>query len=141
MRDGEIRLDPVAVDRYQVSGRGPQPRLLVTCGSKDGASMRVQVVGGELEVTGKEGGLVRGTIGSWERVGVITGAKRTSRSGEPETTYRYWLLEPGGPEQKVELGQFAVTGRFTVLEQRNGKAASEAFHMLGPQRTVFQSEA
>lgn len=131
-RDGELWLDPVAVDGYQVIRRGPPPRLAVTCGSKEGASMRVRVVGGEeLQVTGKEGGLVRGTISSWERVGVITSAKRTGRSGEPETTYRYWLLEPGGAEQKVELGPFSVTGRFSVTEKRNGKAASEAFHALG----------
>jgi hypothetical protein len=130
MKDGEIRLDPASVDSYQVSRRGRPPRLLVTCGSKDGASMRICVVGGELEVSRKEGGLVEGQVTSWERVGVITGAKREARSGELETTYRYWLLEPGGVQRRVELDPFKVVGRFTIAEQRNGKAASEAFKAL-----------
>ena len=51
MKDGEIRLAPESVDSYQVSRRGRPPRLLVTCGSKDGRSMRIRVVGGELEVS------------------------------------------------------------------------------------------
>ncbi|HEY6174856.1 MAG TPA: hypothetical protein VIX73_10445 [Kofleriaceae bacterium] len=53
MKDGEIRLAPESVDSYQVSRRGRPPRLLVTCGSKDGRSMRIRVVGGELEVSRK----------------------------------------------------------------------------------------
>jgi excisionase family DNA binding protein len=131
MRDGVIKLDPASVDSYAVSRRGRPPRLLVTCGSKEGASMRVRVVGGELEVSHREAGLVVGQVTSWEKVGVITGAKReSSRSGRPETTYRYWLLEPGGPERRVELDPFKVVGRFTVAQQANGKAASEAFAAL-----------
>jgi hypothetical protein len=132
MKDGEIRLAPESVDSYQVSRRGRPPRLLVTCGSKDGASMRVRVVGGELEVNRKEGGLVEGQVTTWERVGVITGAKREARSGQLETTYRYWLLEPGGVARRVELDPFKVVGRFTIAEQKNGKAASEAFKALEP---------
>jgi excisionase family DNA binding protein len=130
MKDGEIRLSPESVDSYQVSRRGRPPRLLVTCGSKDSASMRIRVIGGELEVSNKAGGLVEGQVTSWEKVGVITGAKRTGREGTPETTYRYWLLEPGGQQRRVELGPFKVVGRFTIAEQKNGKAASEAFHAL-----------
>jgi hypothetical protein len=71
-----------------VQRRGRPPRLFVTCGSKDSASMRVRVIGGELEVARKEGGVVEGQIASWDQVGVITGAKRTARSAEAETTYR-----------------------------------------------------
>jgi hypothetical protein len=89
-------------------------------------SQRCLVRGRELEVTSKEGALVHGQVVSWEQLGVITGAKRAG-----ETTYRYWLLEPGGSERRVELGPLKVVGRFTVREQRNGKAASEAFAELG----------
>jgi hypothetical protein len=130
MRDGQIWLSPEAVDGYEVSRRGRPPRLTVTCGSKDGASMRIRVIGGELEEQRKAGGLVEGQIATWERVGVITGAKRTGRDGDPATTYRYWLLVPGGQEQGVELGPFRVEGRFTIAEQKNGQAASEAWHRL-----------
>jgi hypothetical protein len=89
--------------------------------------MRLRVVGGELEVSRKECGLVEGQVTSREMVGVITGAKREARSGQLETTYRYWLLEPDGMQRRVELDPFKVVGRFTMAEQRNGKAASEAF--------------
>lgn len=125
MLGGEIRLSPEGVESYQVSRRGRPPRLLVAIGSKDGASMRVRVVGGELEVSGKQGGVVAGQITTWSQVGVITGAKR-----EGQTTYRYWLIEPGGGANRIELGPFHVVGRFTVVEQKNGKAASEAFKAL-----------
>lgn len=126
IKDGQVKLAPESVDSYAVSRRGRPPRLQVTCGSKEGASMRVRVIGGELDVTKKERGLVEGLIERWERVGVITGAKR-----EGATTHRFWLLTPGGTEQRVELGPFHVVGRFTVTEQRNGKAANEAWHELG----------
>lgn len=101
----------------------------MTCGSQDGASLRVRVIGGELETSGKQGGLVAGQITTWSQVGVITGAKRDGHSG-PETTYRYWLIEPGGAQRRIELGPFHVVGRFTIKEQLNGKAASEAFKAL-----------
>jgi hypothetical protein len=111
----------------------------VTCGSKEGMSMRVRVVGGELEVSRKEGGLVEGQVTSWEKVGVITGMRRETRGSETETTYRYWLLEPGGVQRRVELDPFKVVGRFTIAEQKNGKAASEAWKGLEP--TVPPSRA
>lgn len=130
MKDGEIRLAPESVDSYKVSRRGRPPRLLVKCGSKEGASMRVRVIGGELETSGKEGSVVEGQVTSWEKVGVITGLKRKARSGEMETTYRYWLLEPGGQERRVELEPFKVVGRFTIVDQKNGKAASETWKAL-----------
>lgn len=38
LKDGQIRLAPASVDTYEVSRRGPPPRLLVASGSKDGAS-------------------------------------------------------------------------------------------------------
>ena len=61
---------------------------------------------------------------------MITGAKREARSGQMETTYRYWLLESGCVQRRVELDTFKVVGRFTIAEQKNGKAASEAFKAL-----------
>jgi len=132
IKDGQIRLAPASVDSYEVSRRGRPPRLLVTCGSKGGISMRVRVVGGELEVSNKAGGLVEGQVASWAKVAVITGAKRERRDGTKETTYRYWLLEPGGQQRAVELEPFKVAGRFTIVEQKNGKAASDAWHDLEP---------
>lgn len=128
-KDGQIWLAPASVASYEVSRRGRPPRLMVTCGSQDGASMRVNVIGGELEVGSKASGLVDGTVNNWERVGVITSARRESRSQEA-VTYRYWLLVPGGKERRVELGPFHVVGRFTIAEQKNGKAANEAWHEL-----------
>ncbi len=130
MRDGQIWLDPASVDSYEVSRRGRPPKLLVTMGSKDGASLRIRVIGGEPEIIRKEGSVVEARITSWSSVGVISGAKREARSGEQETTYRYWLLQPGGQERRVELDPFKVAGRFTIADQKNGKAASEAFHAL-----------
>ena len=38
IKDGQIRLAPASVGTYEVSRRGRPPRLLVTSGSKDGAS-------------------------------------------------------------------------------------------------------
>jgi len=107
---------------------GPAP-LSVTCGSKDGTSMRIRVLGGELEISNKEAGLVEGQVVTWDKVGVITSARRDSRDGTMET-HRYWLLEPGGPERRVELGPFKVVGRFTERDTKTGKAASEAWHAL-----------
>ena len=57
-------------------------------------------------------------------------APSARRSGQHATTYRYWLLEPGGVQRRVELDPFKVVGRFTIAEQKNGKAASEAFKAL-----------
>jgi hypothetical protein len=105
--------------------------LLVTIGSQDGASMRIRVIGGSLEITRKTGSLIAGRVMTWDRVGVITGARRAGRDGTPETTYRFWLLEPGGAQSRVGLGPFKVEGVFTIRELRNGKAASEAFKALG----------
>jgi hypothetical protein len=75
-------------------------------------------------------GLAERQVTSWEKVGVITGLRSEARSGGTETSYRYWLLEPGGVQRRVELEPFKVVGRFTIVEQKNGKAASEAFKGL-----------
>lgn len=130
MRDGQIRLSPESVASYEVSRRGRPPRLSVVCGSKDGASLRIGVIGGKFEKVGTTGGLVEGQVTTWERVGVITGARRTSRDGAKATTYRYWLLQPGGKENSVGIEPLKVTGRFTIASELNGKAASEAFSAL-----------
>jgi hypothetical protein len=90
----------------------------------------IRVLDGEIDVSRKEGGLVEGQVTSWEKVGVITGVSGDARSGGMETTCRYWLLEPGGTQRRVELDPFKVVGRFTSAEQKNGKAASEAFRGL-----------
>jgi len=55
---------------------------------------------------------------------------QSARACAPETTYRYWLLEPGGVQRRIELEPFKVVGRFTIAEQENGKVASEAFKGL-----------
>lgn len=123
MRDGEIRLDPRTVEAYEVRAGGRKPRLLVTCGSVDGTSMRVHVAGGELEVTDKRGGIIDGQVTRWTALDVFTGAKR-----DGETSYRYWRIAPGGNANRVELVPFKVAGRFTIEAQRSGKAASEAWH-------------
>jgi len=61
MKDGEIRLAPENVDGYQVSRRGRPPRLMVTCGIKEGMSMWIRVVGASSRsAAGKESGLVDG---------------------------------------------------------------------------------
>lgn len=125
MKDGQIYLDPQSVESYEVVRRGRSPQLTVTCGSKDGTSLRVRVAGGELEITNKAKGLIDGTVKQWEAVAVITGAKR-----DGDTTYRFWQLKPGGPERRIELGDLKVVGRFTIEEQKNGKAASEAWHAV-----------
>src|ERR1044071_377421 len=56
----------------------------------------------------------------------LAGLRREARAGGTKTAYRYWLLEPGGVQRRVELEPFKVVGRFTIVEQWNGKAASEA---------------
>ena len=123
MVDGEIRLDPAAVAAYEISRRGTPPKLVVSAGSHDGTSLRLRVEGGELAVTNKERAVVHGEVRQWQRVHVITGANRAG-----ETTYRYWAIAPGGQQRRIELGDLKVVGRFTVVEQKNGKAASEAWH-------------
>jgi hypothetical protein len=124
MVDGEIRLDPTSVASYKATKRGgAAPKLVVACGSHDGASLRIRVEGGEVETTHKEGGVVHGEVRKWSGIEVITGAKRAG-----ETTYRYWRIEPGGNPERIELGPLKVAGRFTIAEQKNGKAASEAWH-------------
>lgn len=71
-----------------------------------------------------------GRVTRWAPVGVISAPQRTGRSGEVETTYRCWLLEPGGQERRVDLGPFKVLGRFTEVERKNGRAANEAWKAL-----------
>jgi len=124
---------PAGVDASDADRHGGAALLIATCGSKDGTSMRIRVLGGELEISNKEAGLVEGQIVRWDKVEVIAGARRDSRDGTTEMAYRYWLLEPGepgGPERRVELGPFKVVGRFTERETRTGKAASDAWHAL-----------
>lgn len=132
MIEGEIRLDPVSVASYQVSRRGTPPKLVVACGSNDGASLRLSVEGGELDVTHKVGSIVHGEVKQWQALHVITGAQRAGA-----TTYRYWKIQPGGAHERIELGELKVVGRFTVVEQRSGKAASEAWQA----RTASPSKA
>ena len=112
------------------SQRSGPATLTVTCGSKDGTSMRIRVLGGELEITDKQAGLVDGQIVGWVQVGVIAGVRRDRRDGIAETAYRYWLLEPGGSERRLELGPFKVVGRFIERETTTGKAASDAWRAL-----------
>jgi len=127
-RSGTNARDQVRTVLQDLAKLGERPR---TDSKRSRANHEaIRVVGGELEVSRKEGGLVEGQVTSCERVGVITGAKREARSGELETTYRYWLLEPGGVARRLEFDPFKVVGRFTIAEQKNGKAASEAFKAL-----------
>ena len=79
-------------------------------------------------------GLAERQVTSWEKVGVITGLRSEARSGGTETSYRYWLLEPGGVQRRVELEPFKVEG-LAIVEQRNGRAASEAFKGLSDVRS------
>jgi hypothetical protein len=79
-------------------------------------------------------GLAERQVTSWEKVGVITGLRSEARSGGTETSYRYWLLEPGGVQRRVELEPFKVEG-LAIVEQRNGRAASEAFKGLSDARS------
>jgi excisionase family DNA binding protein len=131
MKSGEIYLAPDAVDRYQVSRRGRPPQLQVTCGNAPGISMRIRVVGGELDITEKKGSLVHGVVRSWKQVGVITMAKRKTGDRGEVRTQRYWLLEPGGEANDVTLGPLKVEGRFKVTDQQNGDSAHDAWKHLG----------
>ena len=42
------------------------------------------------------------------------------------------LLAPGSTQRRVEFDPLRVVDRFTVVEQKNGSAASEAFKGLAP---------
>lgn len=132
MKDGQIYLEPQSVAAYQADRRGGRPpQLIVTCGNQEGASMRVRVVNGELEVSNKSRGVVDGLVKKWDEVVVITSAKRENeRSGGVDTSLRFWRIKPGGSERRIELGPFKVVGRFTIEEQKNGKAANEAWRAV-----------
>jgi excisionase family DNA binding protein len=127
MKGGEIFLDPQAVAAYKGGARrgGPATKLLVAIGSHDGTSLRLRVDGGsaELEHARKAGGITSGELTKWSVAEVITGARR----GEA-TTYRYWKITPGGNQERIELGELKVVGRFTIVERKNGKAASDAWY-------------
>ena len=70
----------------------------------------------------------RSGVGS--RGGSRYGSLTAARYHRHALAYRYRLLEPGGVQRRVELDPFKVVGRFTIKEQKNGKAASEAFKAL-----------
>ena len=93
---------PRAGERRQLRGQPARPAAAAARDARQ-QGRRVDARPGDRrrarEVARKEGGLVEGQVASWETVGVITGAKREGRSGEAETTYRFWLLEPGGVQR------------------------------------------
>ena len=101
--------------------------LEVVCGSADGISMRVHVVGGSLDVRDKNSGLVHGIVPSWTQVAVITTARRASAGKGEVNTNRFWLLEPGAQLEHLTLGPLRVSGRFVIAEKKNGSAAHEAW--------------
>jgi hypothetical protein len=68
LTDSKLWLTAEHVAAFDVSGRGRRPRLTVTCGNRDGASMRIRVIGGKLEVTRKQGTVVEGHIERWTQV-------------------------------------------------------------------------
>src|SRR5689334_23239217 len=119
--------------------------------------MGIRVVAGELEVSRKEGGLVEGQVTSWDKVGVITGAKREARSGELENT----ILQQPVPSPPVpNLGAHRpclrrscpvvahtmvpfeiATGatRRGDREQRAGAGGARLFHRSGRGRSCLRA--
>ena len=133
MKGGDIRLDPTAVAAYKAGPRrgGAATKLLVAIGSHDGTSLRLRVDGGsaELENVSKVAGITSGELTKWSVAEVITGARRGDA-----TTYRYWKITPGGNQERIELGELKVVGRFTIVERKNGKAASDEWYAGKPNR-------
>lgn len=123
-REGKNFLDPASVEAFAIARGAPpaQDVLQVVTGSADGASLRISVVGGELEVISKRGSLVSGRVSTFSMIAVITGVKRGDK-----TTYRYWLLAPDAKPETIALGNMKVAGRFRIVEQYNGPQANEAW--------------
>lgn len=127
IKEGLLYFTPESVDGFVRGNAGRRPRLRATSGSEDGASLRLRVAGGKPERKLKVRSVVELQIDKWDQVAVITGATRPDRDDEKRKTYRYWLIEPGGAEDKIGLDQLRVEGRFTVREKHNGDAARSAW--------------
>jgi hypothetical protein len=119
--DGQIWLDPRAVAAFEVTRRGPPPRLQLRVGSAPGVSFRVKHPGALEGRTEPAANVVEGTLTAWARVGVMFSAERGDTKGQ-----RFFVLEPGGEETELKLGDFYVKGRFTVVEKVNNSERARA---------------
>lgn len=122
MKRGHLYLiRPSALESFQLSRRGPKPdpALDVVAGNDDGRSLRIKVLGGELQVGAREGHRVSGTIRAFKVVGVISGG-----AGR----HRFFLLEPSETSDELAFGPFHIRGRFRVAARENNpRAAREAW--------------
>lgn len=119
--DGQWKLDPAAVDAYQVSNRGPTSPLEVVMGSATGISFSVLAdVDLERDARGADGEVI-GRFRGWSRAGV-----KMVRNGDNSAAF--WELAPAGAETELSVDQFSARGRFEVARKVVGKKeAAEAF--------------
>lgn len=83
----------------------------------------------------KEGSTVQGTITDWARVGVRSILKDDwqDQAGRWHDSIRFYELEPGEEENRLELDEFYVAGRFKVVRQEtNGTRATAAWKAFKP---------
>jgi len=120
-------LDPRGVNAFKLTRdakdkhQGPSPHLVVRIGNAPGASFQLKHPGELEERTRAGGNVVTGVLTRWKRVAVLTSAEQ----GDAKTQ-RLWILEPGGEQQEVTLGDFYARGRFTVVEKINNSEKARA---------------
>ena len=119
-RDGDQWwIDPRSVASYQVARRGPAPALDICLGSVPGSALKVKA-SNELEDKHRvHDNVLSGRLTQWRRIAVLT-IKDTERDSEDTSKIqRLFVLEPGGQESEIRLGEFYVRGRFTITEKIN----------------------
>ncbi len=131
-RGGIHLLKPSSIESYRVSRRGPKPKgegqgppvkvepepaLRVCIGNDERGSLRIRIVGGEVEATGRSGYRVEGIVRTFERAAVIAGG---------EGNYRFFEIEPAEGKEELEVGPFFVRGAFKVVRSENDARRAHA---------------
>lgn len=123
VKQNRYYLNPSIVESFPIERRGPPPRLHLRFGSAPGISFRVKVPGELEDVRDVEAQTKEAWLSRWKRIAIIMGGTRGDKK-----TYRFFVLEPGGAPEKIELGPFFVEGRFRIVEKINNSAkAHEAW--------------
>jgi excisionase family DNA binding protein len=120
-RGGVHLLRPSSVESYRVSRRGPRPApALAACvGNVPGASCRIKIRGGALEVEERDSATVTGSVARFERVAVLTSTGANQR---------LFVLEPADEQDQLAFPPFWVRGRFRVVaHENNARRARDAW--------------
>lgn len=122
LKGGRHYLEPEAVAKFQISGRGPKPEgsgeeLSVRFGHTEGFSFRVRSAHPISKQSRVEKNVLEGTIQRWKRVLVFVGGGGFG--------HRLFVLDPADKPAQIVHGPFFIRGHFEITEKVNNPGEAE----------------